>query len=649
MLRFRPPSPNSFKCDATNLLAVGEMIDALMQPGNFIVDPQLQFTWIAARSETIPWEIYRGRLLPPSQTRQERTFLSWHVVQVRPSRIAPEPMISVKLDVHHQQIYVTRGIINYVWEGFESSGGVIDSREVIAWTHELVGAARLEEFEDLEPLRDEVMCLIWQAVVGTSRLPLTSLEAPLPGYLFGELHYVYCPGAGASPEAAKASTLPVGLRNNRSIREDAKLLEFALRKVQVGELPKVAQHLCASFAWEGIDASLFPELFNNVSLSPHTSFAEHALELLQLITACVGDGFQVDYLSRLLRQLSRHLTAYDLVTFHHRGANYPDALLLNSTLLHYLACIAKKPELFVVDDPSAKRRRRALRNACLLRRHYEGHFVPDAPTSPGENARVLPASHPRVPEEQLTQTTRRRKQLFADAPLKNLLTSEALEVLAQSVRDLEHLEERVEMGLGLFIDRPLGYHKQIGEPDLTPLLAHEAFSPSIARRRWAELKKLSRELDLAIDENRLDALFARNDWPAGLPNSELADCPLPTAALADVRKVASDFVILRTMPRGLKILLDLFDWRPLLERHRLAFLADQHVRLCVQVPGNDQTFVLALYDSELQKRIELQPDTSGGYQRRAGVEWPRRGLRVLRVREDGNDSWKACDISIRAR
>ena len=44
--------------------------------------------------------------------------------------------------------------------------------------------------------------------------------------------------------------------------------------------------------------------------------------------------------------------------------------------------------------------------------------------------------------------------------------------------------------MGVFIDRPLGYGKETGEPDLTPLLAHEAFSPSIAPRRQQELQNL---------------------------------------------------------------------------------------------------------------------------------------------------------------
>ena len=80
--------------------------------------------------------------------------------------------------------------------------------------------------------------------------------------------------------------------------------------------------------------------------------------------------------------------------------------------------------------------------------------------------------------------------------------------------------------------------------------------------------------------------------------------------------MASDFVILRTLPRGLKMLLDLFDWRPLLERYQLAFLADRQVQLCAQVRDTDRPFVLVLFDKDMQRRIELQIDTRAGYQRR---------------------------------
>jgi len=269
-----------------------------------------------------------------------------------------------------------------------------------------------------------------------------------------------------------------------------------------------------------------------------------------------------------LIKLHRHLTAYDLVTFHHRGANYPDALLLDAVLKSHIGC-ASFSEFFLGDAPTARRRRRALRQGCLLRQHYEGLPVPDLPTSPGENARMLPASHPRVSEDQITQPHRRQRQLFSDEPLSALLdkvgegainaeirsdiVARCRAAIERSVQDLEYSEERVEMGLGLFIDRPLGYGKAIGEPDLTPLLAHEAFSPSLARRRWGELKKLCAELGIACDAEKLDSLFENGRWPAGLPHMELAECPRPTAALADVRKVANDFVILRTLPRGLAL------------------------------------------------------------------------------------------------
>ena len=62
----------------------------------------------------------------------------------------------------------------------------------------------------------------------------------------------------------------------------------------------------------------------------------------------------MDFLGWLLRQIGRHLTAYDLVTFHHRGANYPDALVLDAVLKAYLARIEREPELFL-DGGDAER------------------------------------------------------------------------------------------------------------------------------------------------------------------------------------------------------------------------------------------------------------------------------------------------------
>src|SRR5207248_10599286 len=137
------------------------------------------------------------------------------------------------------------------------------------------------------------------------------------------------------------------------------------------------------------------------------------------------------------------------------GANYPDALLLDAVLKAYLARAEDSPGLFLGGDGdggSSRRRlrRRALRQGWLLRRRYEGHPVPDLPTSPGENSRVLPPTHPRVPEEQILQPARRRRRLYADDPLPAHLGPRGAVVLRASVADLEHPAERRALGLALF-------------------------------------------------------------------------------------------------------------------------------------------------------------------------------------------------------
>jgi hypothetical protein len=640
MLRFRPSQPNAPPGNVADLFAVGQLIDDAMQPGHFFVAPELRLTWIAGRSETIPWEIFRGRLLDANQTRLQMTFLSWHVLEENATHPATEPTISVKLDVHDRQLHVTRGLLAYVWEGYDAGGGVIESRETVKWTRELVGTIRLEEFADLESVRDELICLIWQAIVGTSRLPLTSVEAPLPAFSFGQLHYLYRTDAGDKAITSWVDLLRRGLQAPCAWREAVKLVEFALRHIQGtdGESGCLNEVLRVHWPFKKSVVRLLRALFNNVSLSPYTRFVENALTF--------GDLWW--NFDSLLVQLCRHMTAYDLVTFHHRGANYPDALLLDAALRRFVWFIASCPFLYDKDNAESRRLRRPLRQACLMRRHYEGHLVPDTPTSPGENTRVLPASHPRVPEEQLTQTLRRHRQLFADEPLPGVLTKRVRSVLAESVRDLKHPDERLEMGIGLFIDRPLGYAKQVGEPDLTPLLAHEAFSPSLARRRWGELEKLCAELAIDVDAGKLDALFANGAWPAGLPHTELADCPRPVAALGDVRKVADDFVILRTKPVGLAHMLGYFDLtRTLRERHRISFGNEsQTPRLCVQAYDDARQPVLALYDEQLRRRVELRIDVSKGYVTRAGVELPRAGLSVVAVWEDTDDPvmLRRCDV-----
>jgi hypothetical protein len=607
MHRFRPLQPNAPAGEPTDLLAVSQLIDDAMQPGHFFAAPELRLAWIAGKAETIPWEVFRGKLLDPAHTRASRSFLSWRLAAP-----AAEPMLSVKLDVLARQIHVVRGILCYAWEAH--GGSVIETRETIKWTRELVGTISLADFADLETLRDELLCLIWQAIVGTSRLPLHSIEAPLPAFTLGQLHYLYRPGA-EPPSQVWSDFVARGLEIGLACPERVKLLEFALRTAPRQELPRLVQ-----MAWHDWPR-LLRALFNGISLSPPTAFVDRALALVDLLEShgkLTADA-KIDFLSWLLRQLGRHLTAYDLVTFHHRGANYPDALLLDAALKAYLREIDRHPQLFHGEPPltpgpsppgrgeapAHRMRRRALRQACLLRRHYEGHRVPDQPTTPGENARVMPASHPRVEEEQLTHPLKRRRRLFDGDPLAGLLSPVARSILAESLRDLEHADEQAELGLGLFIDRPLGYGKALGEPDQTPILAHLAFSRSIARRRLTELKELSGELGLQFGE------VGELVCPTGMPHEELAECPRPVAALADVRKVADDFVVVRTLPGGLQRMLGL-----------LGACVSFQVRLCVQLRREDGP-VLALLDETMQQRAELRVDAKAGFRTRAGVELPR--------------------------
>ncbi len=651
MLQFRPPLAESGP--VLDLLEIGQLIDDAMRPGQFFVAADLRLTWIAARAETIPWEIFRGRLLDRTQTRAQKSFLSWHVIQEDDAQPATEPMLSVKLDVHERRLHVTRGLLSYVWEAFDAGGG-IDSREAMRWTRELVGAIALEQFADPASLRDELIGLIWQAVVGSSRLPLTSVEAPLPAYVFGQFHYLYHADAGESSRTCWQELMSYLFAPGLGWRA-IKLIEFVLRHISPADLPRFLELLLTAnpHGWAvGVLTQWWREIFNDISLSPYTRVVENALTAIDLLAerAAISVGQRIHFLGHLLRKLGRHLTAYDLVTFHHRGANYPDALLLDTVLKRYLLAIERFPDRFLGDEPKARLRRRALRQGCLMRRHYEGHLVPDVPTSPGENARVMPASHRRVPEEQLLQAQRRRRQLFADDPLTNLLTDLARLILAKSVADLENIEERAELGLAVFIDRPLGYAKAPAEPDQTPLLAHEALSPSIARRRWLELLRLCDEAGVSIERESLQPLFDHGPWPTGLPHAQVAECPRPTAALCDVRKVADDFLILRTKPVGLLSILARFDLIQTLRKRHQVFHANaaDFPRLCVQGYDDARQPVLALYDEQLRRRVEMRVDDSQGYVTRAGVEMPKAGLRVLTVWEDTDDSKVLVKASVEA-
>jgi hypothetical protein len=428
-------------------------------------------------------------------------------------------------------------------------------------------------------------------------------------------------------------------------------LESLWRALPADETAQAVRHFAAvlpaaSFAQEF--TRLFREVFFNTSLSPYTSFVDTAIAFVTCLVeiGALSEPAEADMWSWLLRQLARHLTAYDLITFHHRGANYPDALLLDAVLARFMSIIEAHPELFRMDgkgDEAGRHRlrRRALRQGCLVRRYYEGHPIPDAPTAPGENARVLPPPHVRVPEEQLLNCLRRRKRLFEGKSLPTLMSHEARAVLYERLLDLTDERERRELGTAVFIERPFGWGKALGEPDLTPLLAHELYSPSIARRRFSELERLGQEL--CLEDSGWKAASANVPGTAGLPVAQLAEPDRPVVSLADARRVADDFVILRGLPRGLSDVFQVLDFKPL--RAHTSFPNALEKLSLVRLPSKDGTTVLAWFDGQWRPRLEMVADLSQGFLTRKGIEMPAAGLRVTRIRRDDGEA-EEVDVEI---
>jgi hypothetical protein len=606
------------------------LLAEVFRPAHFFLGPELALEWEHAAEEELMWEIFQGQLLDPAHTRQRCSFAAWKIYAASPP--GPdrpnEPLLALYLDAKAGQLHVVRGLDSYVWEGYDAGGNVYLTRERRKWVRELVCTIQLDRFADAEELRDELVCSLFQAVVGTSRLPLSSVETPLPHFSFGQLFYCYRPGApsSAGPVRGWRSLLADMLVPSLNPREEGHWLETFLHAVPTEEMSDAAETFVHRWSQCGRTSADLPAvlrtLFNQVSLSPYTDLVAKTLAFLRALEACGQFHTEqvVDFLSFLLRHIGRHLTAFDLVLFHHRGANYPDALLLDDVLKEYLAILDRRPDLFLT-----RIRRRALRQGWLLRRRYEGHAVPDLPTSPGENRRVLPPSHPRVPEEQITQPARRRRLLYADDPLLPRLHGRLAEVLRQSFFDLEHADEWRELGLAVFLDRPLGVGKAAAEPDGTLLLSAEAFSPSIARQR---LLALAGDLGIPPQDALVQRLLARPPLP-GLPLDAIGGPLRPGAiSLADARLASTDFVFLRSTPSSVKAFLAQFDFAPLAQQFPIDDLLDGKDLLIARsaTSGN-----LVIYDTQLRPRLELEVAAEEGFQSRAGQECPVGGLRVRRL------------------
>jgi hypothetical protein len=556
----------------------------------------------------------------------------------------------VKFDIAQQLVHVTRAIESYVTEPYWSSSNVVQTHETRKWVAELVGTIELKQFRHAGELVDELICRLFQAVVGTSRLSLVSVEAPLPDFSLGELAYCHRAGDLKNPAPMRTGEDLLNEAWNADLArsEQVKLVEALLRSTPAEGRGNVATALRARLGRLEL-SPLIRDVFNDASLTPYTDFVPKTLDFVELLVrqGALTAEQQTDLLSYWLRQIGRHLTAYDLVTFHHRGANYPDALLLDATLKRYLGLIDCYPHLFLpsADDESNERyrkrqRRRALRQGWYFRKHYEGLLVPEAPTSPGENRRCLPAPFPRVPDEQIEDTTKRPRRLFDNDPLTSYASDCVMNVVQQSFQDLEQPDEIIEFGMATFLDRPLRRIRYSG-PDQSPLMSYTAFSLSMARARLSECSNypefinVHRHLDpliRALDELEVPGISGEAPFGPQTPGN---------VALTDAWRVAPDFRLLRTTRRSMGTFLALFDWSSVREQFPKS-LSDPHLLLRL----HDQE-TLILYDRQLQPRLALAIDGSSGYRSRAGIDFPVNGLRAAKVcQADGSEVTEDLPVAI---
>src|SRR5262245_23180022 len=106
--------------------------DALSQ-AHFFTGPGVTLEGPFASAPEVSWEVFRGRLLPASQTRQTKTFQEWNLYLVDETGRSGEPLLSLKLDHAERQLHVVRALLCHVWEAYDSGGNVIQSRETIRW------------------------------------------------------------------------------------------------------------------------------------------------------------------------------------------------------------------------------------------------------------------------------------------------------------------------------------------------------------------------------------------------------------------------------------------------------------------------------------------------------------------------------------
>src|SRR5436309_1714246 len=102
-------SPNEFDAVASRV------IDA----DRFIIRPPMQLRWQGPVNEEVFWEMYHGRALDRTMTRQKQSFRAWNMLVDG----ADEPLISIKFDCDAPMVHVTRAVLCHA-HAVSSTGNV---------------------------------------------------------------------------------------------------------------------------------------------------------------------------------------------------------------------------------------------------------------------------------------------------------------------------------------------------------------------------------------------------------------------------------------------------------------------------------------------------------------------------------------------
>ena len=197
-------------------LDVHSIAEQVLSPGRFFAAPPHRLRMEHVASERLGWELFRGHLLDPAHARQQFCFAAWNVYLDTESATAPSPLLSLKwrrqrdLSCHAKHPDARLRSLRRV-------ALRVRHRAAKKWVTELVGTVDTRQLP-ADAVIDELSKYVLMAVIGTSRLPIVSLDSPLPAYSLGELCYLGSLPAGSTPWTDSMALLAAVLERQRASR-----------------------------------------------------------------------------------------------------------------------------------------------------------------------------------------------------------------------------------------------------------------------------------------------------------------------------------------------------------------------------------------------------------------------------------------------